>query len=369
MRASNRRQADAAPAERVFGARQAAALLDWYDRHARALPWRAPPGAGRRADPYAVWLSEVMLLQTTVATVGAYFRRFIERWPTVRDLAAADRDAVLAAWAGLGYYARARNMHACARAVLERHGGVFPSEEAALVKLPGVGPYTAAAVAAIAFDRRATPVDGNYERVIARLYAIETPLPDAKPEIRPRAEAMTPERRPGDFAQAMMDLGATICTPKKPACGLCPWRGDCAGRRAGLELELPRKRPKAPKPTRSGVAFVALDAEERLLLRRRPDKGLLGGMLGFPGTDWAEAPPSEAEIAAAAPFDAAWRAVEAEARHTFTHFHLRLALRAAQMAAPSSGPDDVWVARDALDRAALPTLMRKAAALALSELG
>lgn len=346
----------------------AAELLDWYDRHARRLPWRAPPGANAPTPPYRVWLSEVMLQQTTVAAVEGYFRRFTERWPTVAELAAAERDEVLAAWAGLGYYARARNLHACAQAVVARHAGVFPDTEAALLALPGVGAYTAAAIAAIAFGRRATPVDGNFERVISRLYAIETPLPTSKPEIRARAETLTPEDRPGDFAQAMMDLGATICTPKNPACALCPWREDCAARRLGIAETLPKKAPKAPKPIRLGTAYIALDAEDRLLLRRRPDKGLLGGMLGFPGSTWSETPPSDAEIAAAAPFSAAWRALETEARHTFTHFHLLLALRAARIDAPPHGPDDLWLPRAELDAAALPTLMRKAATLALSAL-
>ncbi|MCI4664362.1 MAG: A/G-specific adenine glycosylase [Neomegalonema sp.] len=347
--------------------RAADALLDWYDRSARRLPWRAPPGASDRTPAYFVWLSEVMLQQTTVATVGPYFNRFIARWPRVQDLAAAPRDEVLAAWAGLGYYARARNLHACAEHVATTLGGAFPETEPELLKLPGVGPYTAAAIAAIAFDQPATPVDGNYERVLARAYAVETPLPDAKPEIRAHAEALTPQQRPGDFAQAMMDLGATICTPKTPACGLCPWMRDCAGRRAGLAQELPRKRAKAPKPTRYGVAYIAMDPNARLWLQKRPDKGLLGGMLGFPGSDWRETPPDDAEVARAQPFAAAWRAIDTEARHTFTHFHLRLSLRVARVS-DTGAAEGEWVARERLDAVALPTLMAKAARLAFSQL-
>lgn len=347
-------------------------LLVWYDRCARTLPWRVSPHArraGERPDPYAVWLSEIMLQQTTVATVAGYFENFTRRWPTVADLAAAQRDDVLSAWAGLGYYARARNLHACAQTVVARHGGVFPSAQAELLALPGVGPYTAAAIAAIAFDQPATVVDGNVERVITRLRRIETPLPDAKPDIRAAAAELTPRRRPGDYAQAVMDLGATVCTPRAPDCAACPWRDACAGRAAGVAASLPRKRPKAEKPTRFGVAFVAVDPQACVLMRRRPDKGLLGGMLGLPGTDWTDAPPSVAAATAARPFAADWTDLDLEARHTFTHFHLRLRLQGAPLAArPRSAPDDLWIPRGEVFDRALPTLMAKALKLALPEL-
>src|SRR6266852_943396 len=255
-------------------------LLAWYDRHRRTLPWRAPAGA--RAEPYLVWLSEIMLQQTTVATVGDYFRRFVERWPTVEALAAAPLDDVLSAWAGLGYYARARNLHACARAVAERHDGRFPEDEASLLALPGIGRYTAAAIRAIAFDQPASAVDGNVERVIARLFAIDTPLPDAKPEIQLLAAKLVPESRAGDYAQAMMDLGATVCTPKSPRCVICPLMSSCRARKLGLAEDLPRRSPKAERPTRRGLAFVLARRDGAILLRKRPAKGLLGGMDSVP---------------------------------------------------------------------------------------
>ncbi len=347
-------------------------LLRWYDAAHRDLPWRVSPAArraGAAPDPYHVWLSEVMLQQTTVATVKPYFADFVARWPSVEDLAAAPRDDVLSAWAGLGYYARARNLHACARVVAGAHGGAFPRDEAALLKLPGVGAYTAAAIAAIAFDRKATVVDGNVERVTARLFRIETPLPDAKPEIRARAAELAPEARPGDYAQALMDLGATVCTPRAPDCPRCPWASACAARAAGVAETLPRKRPKTPKPVRFGVAFVALDGEGRVLLERRPETGLLGGMTGLPGSDWTEAPVAPEAARAARPFPAAWRALEPEARHVFTHFHLRLGLVAARLTrAPAVAPPLFWRDRAAALDGALPTAMRKALTLALAEL-
>ncbi len=345
-------------------------LLDWYDRAARVLPWRVGPAArrdGERPDPYRVWLSEIMLQQTTVAAVKSYFERFTARWPTVADLAAAELDEVLGLWAGLGYYARARNLYKCARVVAEDHGGRFPEDEAGLLTLPGVGPYTAAAIAAIAFDKRAVVVDGNVERVMARLHAVETPLPAAKPELKALADALTPDARPGDYAQAAMDLGATICTPRSPACGICPWMARCRGRVLGIAADLPKKTPKRPKPVRYGVCYVAIDAEGAVLLRRRPENGLLGAMLEPPGTDWTEKGPTEAEIARAAPFVADWRDPGLEARHTFTHFHLRLALRVG--IAPRSGAENGrFTPRDALAAAALPTVMKKALTLGFSAL-
>ena len=258
-------------------------LLAWYDRHRRVLPWRAKPGEA--IDPYRVWLSEIMLQQTTVKTVGPYFARFVARWPDVGALAAAPLDDVLRLWAGLGYYARARNLHACARAVAERGG--FPRTEAELTTLPGIGRYTAAAIAAIAFDDHAVPVDGNVERVVTRLFAIEEELPAAKPEIQRLAQTLAPDARAGDFAQAMMDLGATICTPVKPACVLCPWMEDCAARRRGDPQTFPRKAPKREGKLRRGAAFVAVRADGCVLLRSRPPKGLLGGMTEVPTTDWS----------------------------------------------------------------------------------
>ena len=325
--------------------------MRWYDAHARVMPWRVGPAdraAGVRADPYHVWLSEVMLQQTTVAAVRDYFRRFLARWPTVHDLAAAADAEVMGEWAGLGYYARARNLLACARAVARDHGGRFPDTAEGLRALPGVGPYTAAAVAAIAFDEASVVVDGNVERVCSRLFAVETPLPAAKPELVRLAGLLTPQTRPGDHAQAMMDLGATICTPRKPACGICPLLGLCAGQVAGLAADLPRKQAKAPKPTRAGVVWIVRRPDGAVLVEQRPDRGLLGGMLGFPGDAWDGA-------GGKAPLNAPWRDA-GEVRHTFTHFHLVLRVMTATAAGnPERGafmtdfrPDD------------LPTLMQKA---------
>jgi A/G-specific adenine glycosylase len=329
-------------------------LLAWYDRHRRVLPWRAP--AGRRTPPYLVWLSEIMLQQTTVATVGDYFRKFVERWPTVEKLAAAPLDEVLSAWAGLGYYARARNLHACAKTVVDRHGGKFPDTEAELLELPGIGPYTAAAIASIAFDRPASAVDGNVERVISRLFAIETPLPAAKEEIRPRAAELVPQKRAGDYAQAMMDLGATICTPRSPRCMLCPLADTCLARRMDIAEELPRRAPKAEKPTRRGLAFVVTRKDGSILLRKRPPTGLLGGMDEVPSSDWREGKFVLADALAQAPLDASWQTLEGIVRHTFTHFHLELVVACATA---SKAPNGEWCSIDRLDERALPTVMRK----------
>ncbi len=341
-------------------------MLDWYDAHARVLPWRVGP-AERRAgivpDPYRVWLSEVMLQQTTVPAVQGHFRRFTARWPTVAALAAAADVEVMGEWAGLGYYARARNLLKCARAVARDHGGRFPRTRAGLQMLPGIGPYTAAAIAAIAFDERATVVDGNVERVMARLFAVETPLPAAKPELTAHAERLTPGARPGDHAQAVMDLGATICTPRSPACGICPLRGTCAARAAGVQAELPRKAPKKERPTRLGIAYLARRADGAWLVERRPDRGLLGGMLGWPGSEWNDAP------AEAPPVDADWRDIGAEVRHTFTHFHLRLSLRVANVPAGAAPRRGHFMARTEFRPSDLPTVMRKAYDLAAATLG
>ena len=336
-------------------------LLEWYDVHARAMPWRVPPAAraaGVRPDPYRIWLSEVMLQQTTVATVRDYFQRFTARWPTVADLAAAADADVMGEWAGLGYYARARNLLKCARAVVADHDGHFPADHAALLKLPGIGPYTAAAVSSIAFDLPFTVLDGNVERVMARLYDIHTPLPAAKPELMTRAEALTPTTRPGDYAQAVMDLGATICTPKSPACGICPWRDPCLARRNGTAAELPKKAPKKPKPIRHGTVYLGQRADGAWLLETRPDKGLLGGMLGWPGTDWIEADgPRPADTP---PASADWQPLAGEVRHTFTHFHLMLTVMHAPLPEDTVPARGHFVVRDDFRPSDLPTVMRKA---------
>ncbi len=332
------------------------ALLTWYDRHRRRLPWRALPG--ETADPYRVWLSEIMLQQTTVATVGPYFEAFLVRWPTVERLAAAPLDDVLTLWAGLGYYARARNLHACAVTVAGRHGGKFPSRLEDLRALPGVGAYTAAAVAAIAFDLPATVVDGNVERVVSRLFAIETPLPAAKPEINARAAELTPQSRPGDYAQAMMDLGATLCSPKKPACSLCPFTEGCAARQRGDPERFPVKRAKPEKPTRRGAAFWARRSDGAVLLVKRPEKGLLGGMVGLPTTAW-EAEFDAASAIAKPPLPGAWRQLDGIVRHTFTHFHLELTVFAVKvrLGDPKFG---IWKKPEQFHELAIPTLFAKA---------
>ncbi|THD64421.1 A/G-specific adenine glycosylase [Phenylobacterium sp.] len=344
-----------------------AQILAWYDANARDLPWRVGPkarAAGVRADPYRVWLSEVMLQQTTVPHAIPYFLKFTARWPTVADLAREDDGEVMAAWAGLGYYARARNLLACARAVARDHGGVFPDTEEALRALPGLGAYTAAAVAAIAFDAPANVVDGNVERVTARLFAVEAPLPDAKPELKRLAAALVRDERPGDWAQALMDLGATVCRPKAPLCGRCPIAGHCAGLATGAPETYPRKTAKAERPHRHGVAYV-LTRGDAVALVRRPPKGLLGGMLALPTSDWRAGRWSEAEALAAAPAQlqtgAAWRAV-GEVEHGFTHFTLTLQLYRAE--GEASGV--IWTPRAGLD--ALPSVFLKAARAGLSNL-
>lgn len=341
-------------------------LLAWYDRHRRTLPWRAAPGAA--ADPYHVWLSEIMLQQTTVVTVGPYFAKFLKRWPDVGGLAAAELDDVLHAWAGLGYYARARNLHACARHVRDRLDGRFPDDEAALRALPGIGAYTAAAVAAIAFGRRAVVVDGNVERVMARLFAVETPLPVAKSVLRAHADSLTPTARPGDYAQAVMDLGATVCAPRKPRCPECPWAGICAARRAGVAESLPRRAPKPERPTRHGVAFWIERADGAVLLRRRPARGLLGAMMEFPSTEWRARKWSTAAARKQAPVDAEWTPLPGPVRHGFTHFRLELDVLAGRVDNGDRGADGVWCPPDRFGDYALPTLMRKVAAHALTAL-
>jgi A/G-specific adenine glycosylase len=340
-----------------------ARLLSWYDTHARDLPWRVRPkaaAAGVRADPYRVWLSEVMLQQTTVPHAAPYFLDFTRRWPSVNDLAAAEDGDVMAAWAGLGYYARARNLLACARAVANDHGGVFPDTEEGLRALPGLGPYTAAAVAAIAFDRAANVVDGNVERVMSRLFAVEAPLPDSKPELKRLAEALVRNERPGDWAQALMDLGATVCRPKAPLCDRCPIAEFCAALPTGEPETFPRKVAKADRPHRYGAAFLLTRGGEIALIRR-PPKGLLGGMLALPSTDWRAARWSEPEVIAAAPARAPWRPA-GEVDHGFTHFTLTLSVYRAE----GEMADAVWTPRGGLG--ALPSVFLKAAKAGLDRL-
>ena len=341
-------------------------LLAWYDRHRRVLPWRARKG--ERTAPYAVWLSEIMLQQTTVKTVGPYYAKFLGNWPTVEALARSPLDDVLRAWAGLGYYARARNLHACAIAVVERHGGVFPADIEALRALPGIGEYTAAAVGAIAFDLPAVPVDGNVERVVTRLFAVEEALPAVKPEIKRLAASLMPPARTGDFAQAMMDLGATICTPKKPACALCPFDDVCMARARGDQETFPRKAPKREGKLRRGAAFVVLRADGRVLVRQRPEKGLLGAMTEVPGSDWSH----DFDVSTA--LDAApklagkvkWRKLAGEVTHVFTHFPLALTVFVAQVPKTAAAPKGArWVAVADLSGEALPNVMRKVLAHAL----
>jgi A/G-specific adenine glycosylase len=341
------------------------ALLRWYDRHRRVLPWRVP--VGQSPNPYHVWLSEVMLQQTTVPTVGPRFQRFIARWPSVQALARAPLDDVLHEWQGLGYYARARNLHACARLIVADHGGRFPETAEALRALPGVGDYTAAAVAAIAFDRPATVVDANVERVAARLFAIDAPLPAAKPAIRSAAATLTPATRAGDFAQAMMDLGATVCTPRRPRCVSCPIAERCLARRKGIENELPRRAARKDKPKRLGVAFWIERPDGAVLLRRRAERGLLGGMMEVPSTGWRAAPWSAATAIAEAPVVLRYRRLPGVVRHGFTHFDLDLTVLFAR--APLSTPPPPgarWCAVDRLGELALPTLMKKLARHALT---
>lgn len=335
-------------------------LLAWYDRHARVLPWRAR--SRQPTDPYQIWLSEIMLQQTTVRAVAPYFAKFIGRWPTVEALAAARLDDVLRAWAGLGYYARARNLHACARAVVDRHGGVFPQHVEALRALPGIGDYTAAAVAAIAFDAPAVPVDGNVERVMARVFAVQDELPAAKPTIQRLATSLLPTRRSGDFAQGLMDLGATICSPKRPACALCPWTASCVARALGNQEILPRKAPRREGKLRRGAAFVALRADGRVLLQKRPDKGLLAAMTEVPGSAWSHDFDLAGAVRHAPRFKrkVKWRKTVGTVRHVFTHFPLELTVFVAQVPRAIPAPKAKrWVRRAELADEALPNVMRK----------
>jgi len=392
------------PAKKTTAKPPAARLLAWYDKHRRDLPWRAK--RGETADPYGVWLSEIMLQQTTVQAVAAYYRKFLARWPDVEALAAAALDDVLAAWAGLGYYARARNMHAAAKVVANELGGRFPQTADELRKLPGVGAYTAGAISAIAFDAREAAVDANAERVLARYFAIETPLAKAKPELKARAQSLVPEKRAGDFAQALMDMGSLICTPKRPACANCPWTEDCLARQRGIQESLPVRSAKAARPLKRGAAFVVRDASGAVLLVKRPEKGLLGSMMQPPLGPWTESFPSTKEAMLQAPFPADWKKRAGFVRHGFTHFELEIEVYVANLnchsrpsdakqregkgtqastprkrlkpGSPSLGSlartspgmtGEVWVKENELSDAALPTVMRKIIAHALDEGG
>ena len=349
----------------------ASVLLEWYDAGNRDLPWRYGPS--ETPDPYRVWLSEVMLQQTTVKAVIPYFEKFLTRWPTVKSLAKADLEEVLAVWAGLGYYSRARNLHACARTVVERHKGKFPRNEAELLQLPGIGPYTAAAVVAIAFGGRTSPVDGNVERVVARLFAVRDALPGAKPALRALARTLTPDQRAGDFAQAMMDLGATVCTPKRPSCLMCPLQPQCAATSLGIAANLPARAIKAERPVRYGAAFVVLREDGYVLLRQRPMAGLLGGMMEVPSTAWGDKGPTQMDAMRSAPVRSDWWPVAGAVSHVFTHFRLEMTVYRAVVPVDAqlhlwAEPDRCrWVYRGDLQGEALPSIMRKLIAHGLSE--
>lgn len=339
------------------------ALLDWYDAHRRELPWRA--ARREKADPYRTWLSEIMLQQTTVAAVGPYFRTFVARWPNVEALADASLDEVLAAWSGLGYYARARNLHRAAQIVVEDYGGHFPTTAPELAQLPGIGAYTAGAIAAIAFDRREAAIDANAERVIARFFAIREPFPLAKSAIREATVALVPQERPGDFAQALMDLGATTCTPKRPSCGACPWQRACAGYRCRIAESLPVRAAPKTRPLRRGAAFVAVNSEGAVLLVQRPPRGLLGGMMQPPLGPWSERFPSAEEALKQAPFPAPWKKQLGVVRHGFTHFELEIEAYVAERIQPARCTPEAWVRPERFHEVALPTVMRKILAHAL----
>jgi A/G-specific adenine glycosylase len=353
------------PRTRQKNAGAAARLLAWYDANRRVLPWRELPGVA--ADPYRVWLSEIMLQQTTAAAVESYYHRFLARWPSVQALAAASLDEVRAAWAGLGYYTRARNLHRTAQVVAKEHCGVFPSNALDLRKLPGIGPYTAGAIAAIAFDAPEAAVDANAERVIARYFAVEAPLPKAKPELRRHAQSLVPQGRAGDFAQALMDLGALVCTPKRPDCPKCPWSDDCRGRAAGIAESLPRKSARRERPLKRGAAFVARNGNGAILLEKRPENGLLGGMLQPPLGPWTATFPVRDKALAQAPFEATWKRRAGSVRHGFTHFELEVQVWCAEVPLRRRA-NGIWLGPDELARAALPTVMRKIIAHAFDDL-
>ena len=331
-------------------------LLAWYDNFGRTLPWRMKKGSDctSKPDPYRIWISEIMLQQTTVPVVTKYYNKFLDLWPTVEDLANGDHDEVMACWAGLGYYTRARNLIPCAKSIVKDHYGNFPSTSGELLELPGIGPYTASAIQAIAFDLPVPVVDGNGERVYSRVKGLTTPLPQSKPEIKRIAEQMTPARRSGDYAQAIMDLGSTVCKPKKPNCPHCPWNGVCQSYRLGLQNEIPYRQPKTPKPTRIGTLFVCLSKNNQFMLERRPQSGLLGGTLGWPGFGWDKRSGDK--------FPELTGGIElpGEINHVFTHFKTSIAVRAGVVESSEFSSSDVaWVDRDEFDATKLPTLMRK----------
>ena len=351
------------------------ALLDWYATHARIMPWRVPPNATvtGRPDPYPIWLSEVMLQQTTVRAVMPYYAAFVAKWPDVGALAAAELDAVLTQWAGLGYYARARNLHKCAGVLVADHGGFFPDNETALAALPGIGPYTAAAIAAIAFDARATPVDGNVERVMARLHDVDEPLPRAKPTLKRHAQELTaallPVASAGDYAQAVMELGATVCLPRRPRCAMCPWAAHCRARASGRAEALPKRAAKKVKPLRRGTVYWTQRRDGAVLLRRRPETGLLGGMMEIPTGEWREGRRIGGDDAA--PFAADWRRLPGVVNHSFTHFDLELWVMAGATPAgrgTKTAPGWVWVQPDELGAYALPSVMQKVVRHALGKI-
>ncbi len=339
-------------------------LLNWYDNHRRALPWRALPGS--TPDPYHVWLSEIMLQQTTVATVKSYFEKFLKLWPTVDALASAPQEAVLKEWAGLGYYARARNLHKCAQVIVSEHTSRFPKTEGALRALPGIGDYTAAAIAAIAFGEPAAVVDGNIERITSRAFRITTALPAAKKEIKAEVAKLTPSNRPGDFAQAMMDLGASLCSPKKPSCMLCPVSSFCKAQAEGDMEHYPVKAPKKVKPVRRAISFW-LEHDGHILLERRPQKGLLGGMPGLFSTEWKERDdfPEKDEWLTSKPSDDYFKAIDGEAKHTFTHFHLLTQMVTARATTKHNVENGFWHPLSQIDDIGLPTVFAKIAKIVL----
>ena len=333
-------------------------LLAWYDDQGRDLPWRSK--GGKKTDPYRVWLSEIMLQQTTVATVAPYYESFLRRWPTLAALGEADLDDVLHAWQGLGYYSRARNLHKCARILCEEHGAAFPDSEIALRRLPGIGPYTASAIAAIAFDQPHLPVDGNVERVLARLYAVEEPLPAAKPVLRRLAAKLVSPERPGDYAQALMDLGATVCTVRAPNCRGCPWQRECRGLALGLASDLPRRAPKAVRPQRYAVAYVVTTAAGEVYLERRPDGGLLGGLMQVPLSPWLDQEPTMRDACRNAPIAADWQSLLGTVEHGFTHFAVRFMVVSTHAKRRDlRDREGLWCAPGALNEHALSTMIKK----------
>ena len=332
-------------------------LLAWYDEFGRELPWRnkMEPGSSSRLDPYRIWIAEIMLQQTTVTVVGKYFAKFLDRWPTITDLSGADPDEVMACWAGLGYYSRARNLLACAKIIVHKHNGQFPRANRELRALPGIGPYTASAIQSIAFNLAVPVVDGNAERVYSRVFGLTTPLPQAKREINSIAELMTPPERPGDYAQAIMDLGSLVCKPRSPDCSNCPWQGECKSFQCGLQHEIPYKSPKQPKPTRTGTLFVCLNELNCLMLERRPQSGLLGGTLGWPGSGW------EKRTKEKFPELVGGIVLPGKLEHEFTHFKASIIVKAGLVATTEfASLDVVWAKREKFDASALPTLMKKA---------